>query len=477
MLYRYRYAIGYGIFSIALISLLVIAGLFIPGGINDAEMQSAATSAGFSLTDMSTWPVIDLPYHMLQKASIELLGLSDFSIKLPSLLLAFLTGIGFLMLLLQWFRQNVAILAAIIAVTASQFLIIAQSGTASIMLMFWSTLLLLAATYVSVHAKKGFIWKLIFFICVALSLYTPLSIYILVAMLIAAVLHPHLRYMLLRLSFIKLTVCLILSSVLLVPLLLHFVSTPMDILTALGLPHEVPSFATIRSNLLYIGHALFGFTAPVVYGEVLLPLYGLSAAALMTLGFLQLIVDHHSARTYTIGLWIILLGVLLALQPESLAVIFIPMLLMLAIGIDTLYRKWYGLFPNNPYARIAALVPLAILMGGIVFTGADRFMNSYRYSPDVASTFSRDLSLVRDELAKEDAPNILVVESDQHAFYSALTKDHEDLVITDQAPTNRTPAIITRNTLSPGILDEYGTPSKLIVNDYSTDSLRFYLYK
>lgn len=469
--------VGYAFFSIALIGLLLIAGLFIPGGISEAEMQSAAASAGFSFMDINTWPIVNLPYHILQKASIDLFGLSDFSIKLPTLLLAFMTGIGFLILLLRWFRQNVAILAAIIAVTASQFLIVAQSGTATIMLMFWSTFLLLAATYVSMHAKKGFIWKLVFFVCAALSLYTPLSIYILIAMLIAAVLHPHLRYMLLRLSFIKLTICLVLSSALLVPLLLHFVNVPADILTILGLPHEIPSLATIGNNLLYVGHALFGFTAPEVHGEVLLPLYGLSTAALMTLGFLQLVVDHHSARTYTIGLWITLLGVLLILQPESLAVIFIPMLLMLAIGINTLYRKWYGLFPNNPYARIAALIPLAILMGGIVFTGVDRFMNSYRYSPDIATTFSRDLKLVNEELSKEGAPSILVVKSDNHAFYSALVKKHDNLTVTDQVPASKTPALMAHEKVTSEVREEYGTPSKLVVNDYSADALRFYLYK
>lgn len=477
VLYRYRYAIGYGLFTIALISLLVIAGIFLPGSLTDAEMQSATSSSSFPLADITAWAIVDLPYHLLQKASIALFGLTPLAIKLPSLILALLTGVGFLLLLRRWFKQNVAVLAAIIAVTASQFLVVAQSGTATIMLLFWPTMLLLAATYVSLNAKRSLWWKLLFFAAAALSLYTPLSVYVLIAMLVAVVLHPHLRFMLLRLSRIKLAACLLLSTVLLIPLVWHLIQSPSISLTLLGLPSEFPSWGMILGNIQYIVHALFGFTHPEMRDNVLLPLYGLSAAALMILGALQLIVDRHSARTYTIGLWMLLLGVLLVLQPQFIAIIFIPMLLMLAIGIDTLIGKWYGLFPKNPYARIAALLPLAVLLGGIVFTGIDRYTGTYRYSPSVAEYYNNDLSLIRTELAKEDAPSVLVVNEDQHAFYSVLVKKNPDLTVTHEMPANRTPALIDHDLMTDRTLQQYGEPSRLITDSTRNDSLRFYLYK
>lgn len=477
ILYRYRYAIGYGVFTLALISLFIIAGFFIPGGLTEAEMQSASTSASFSFTNFSTWPIVDLPYHLLQKASIALLGLSDFSIKLPSLILALLTAVGFLLLLLRWFKQNVAVLASIIAVTASQFLVIAQDGTSVILMLFWSTFLLLTATYVSINHKKGFWWKLLFFACAALSLYTPLSLYVLAAMAAAVVLHPHLRFMLLKLSTLKIAACIVVSSVLLVPLIWHLIQSPHTLFTLAGLPDSWPSWELIWGNLQYLAHALFGFMDPVVRQEGLLPLYGISAAALMLLGLFRLIVDHHSARTYTIGLWLILLGVLLILQPQYIAIIFVPMLLMLAVGINTLIQEWYGLFPRNPYARIAALLPLVILLGGIVFTGVDRYTGSYRYSPAVGQYYSKDLSLVREQLKQDAAPEVLVVPQEDHAFYSILTKKHPQLIVTTKAPRESTPMIIAADIMGPSIRRIYGNPSQLVVNSYSDNALRFFVYK
>lgn len=477
MLYRYRYAIGYGLFTFALIGLLIIAGIFLPGSISESEMQSATASASFPLANMNEWPIVNLPYHLLQKGSIAIFGLSPLAIKLPSLLIALFVGVGFLLLLLRWFKQNVAVLASIIAVTASQFLIIAQDGTATIMLLFWPTLLLLTATYVSLNAKKSFWWKLLFFSAAALSLYTPLSIYVLIAMLVAAILHPHLRFMLLRLSVVKLIACIIVTSVLLVPLAWHILQAPGTALTLLGLPSEIPSWAMLLENIKYLAHALIGFTDPVMRDGVLLPLYGLSAAALMLLGVFQLALDHHSARTYTIGLWMLLLGALLILQPQYLAIIFIPLLLMLAIGINTLIVRWYGLFPKNPYARIAALLPLAVLLGGIAFTGIDRYTGTYRYNPSVATYYSDDLSLIRTELAKDDAPQLLVIDEKDHAFYSLLNKNYPDLTVTHDAPRSETNAIIAANLASNAIRNAYGDPTYLVTDSNSQDSLRFYVYK
>lgn len=477
MLYRYRYAIGYGLFIIALLSLLVIAGLFIPGGLSQAEMTSATTSASFPLIALNDWPIINLPYHLLQKASIAAFGLSDISIKLPSLIIALVTGVSFLVLLRHWFKHNVAILASIIAVTASQFLIIAQSGTPTILLLFWSTILLLTATYTSLHAKQSFLWKLLFFGAAALSLYTPLSIYIIIAMAIAAIIHPHLRFMLLRLSFTKVIISVILTSVLLVPLFWHVMYDPAIILTLFGLPSDFPTWAHLVGNIKYLLHAFLGFPFPVMVGAVLLPLYGISAIALMLLGTLQLAVDHHSARTYTIGIWMVLLGALLILQPEHIPILFIPLLLMLAIGLNVLFGKWYDIFPRNPYARAAALLPLVILLGGVVIVGVDRYTGAYRYSPAVADYFSHDLSLVRHELKQPDAPMLLIVPKESHAFYSILAKKNPSLVVSYDIPPKKTPALIASSKITLLIQKRYGMPTKLVTNGYSKDSLRFYLYK
>jgi len=474
ILYRYRYTLGYILFVVAVLDLLLIAGTSVPGALTQAEMNSAVTSAHTAVTNWSASSIVDLPYHLLQKLSINLFGLTPLAIKLPSLLLGLLTGVAFLFLLQRWFARNVAILTAIVAVTASQFLILSQSGTATIMLLFWPTFMLLAATYVSSENRFIFGWKLLFFICAALSLYTPLSLYILIVMTVAMLLHPHLRFMVRRLSPVRIAVCAIVSSLLLVPLAVHIVKAPQTLLTLLGVPSHFPDAAWLWQNLITLAHAFAGFASPSIGPELIFPLYGIATAALVLLGVLRLIADHHSARTYTIGLWSIVMTIIVLLQPmEYLTITFIPMLLMLAIGIDTLIREWYDLFPLNPYARAAALIPLIILLSGIVYSGVDRYMNSYRYDPQIAQYFSTDLSLLRRELELLPGNKTLVVAKADQPFYELLVK--KDATLSVASSPKKGTSIVAGELIKRQAA--FGTPQKLVTNGYSNNSLRFLIYK
>lgn len=134
LLYRWRYVLGYGLIGLTVIGLLIVAGLFIPGGLSQAEMHSVVSSnaSALSLDSFQPESVINLPYHLLQHASLSLFGVSNISIKLPSLLLGLFSVVGMFLLLRMWFRENVAVLTAVIVITTGQFLFVAQSGTSSI---------------------------------------------------------------------------------------------------------------------------------------------------------------------------------------------------------------------------------------------------------------------------------------------------------------------------------------------------------
>ena len=61
-------------------------------------------------------------------------------------------------------------------------------------------------------------------------------------------------------------------------------------------------------------------------------------------------------------------------------------------------EKWYGLFPENPYARISALIPLALLFSFIIVPGLLQYTYGYRYNPAVANQFSYNLSIINDNI-------------------------------------------------------------------------------
>ena len=127
---------------IAFFSLLNFLPSIAPGGLSEAEMQSAIQSDAISGNFLQEGRVVDLPYHLLQKASISIFGLSLYSIKLPSIIIGVLTGFFIVLLLNRWFKSDVAIVGSILTTLSTAFLFLAGSGTPTIMYIFWLALIL-----------------------------------------------------------------------------------------------------------------------------------------------------------------------------------------------------------------------------------------------------------------------------------------------------------------------------------------------
>lgn len=468
--YARRYLLGYGAISLAVISLLVIAGLCVPGGLTKSEMDSVVISSSLSVESFNPEWIIDLPYHILQRLSIDTFGISDLSIKLPSLVLATISIIGILLLLRMWFKGNVALLTTVLVVTTGQLLFIAQSGTPSIMYIFTTVWLLLAALLVSRRTSHGAIWKLVLFIIVAISLYTPLSTYIILALVSAVILHPHLRYIVRRLSKVKVAFAFACALILIAPLIYAIVLQPNIGLTLLGIPKEWPHLV---SNGVQILKQYFDFITPT-NGALITPIYGLGPMLLILLGALRLATTKYTARSYIISTWVILLLPVLLLNPNFVTVTFVPVILLMAMGIDSLLGNWYRLFPRNPYARVAGLIPLSILIGGMVISGVDRYMYGYQYDPQTTSHFSHDLSLVNKELSKKGrGTTTLVPAANESAFYKAVIKHHKDVSV-DATFTPAAQTIIVSRDAMP-VTDV--APHRIITGSSSEDADRFYVYK
>lgn len=474
--YKYRYQIGYGLILLVLVTLLVVAGLYVPGGLSDAEMKSTVISSSITTANLTSFTIIDLPYYLLQKASLAVFGITIFSIKLPSLVLGFVSAIGMFLLLRRWFKHNIAVIASSLTIATGQFLFVSQNGTPSIMFIFWSIYLLLVAMLVVRNARHGTLWTFAFFIGAALSLYTPLSAYVLLAIASAALLHPHLRFMLRRLSKLKFIAAGLFSLILLVPLIYGIYKNPNLGLELLGVPSVWPNFG---SNLSQLATHYFDVISPSS-GIIMTPIFSFGSIALIILGLLHIVRAHHTARSYIISVWGLLLIPILLINPSFVSITFVPLVLLLATGVQTLLHQWYRLFPKNPYARIAGLLPLTILVGGLLLSGIERYMYGYHYDPRTATSFSRDLRLLNRELAKSSG-NITLVTSEKHkAFYQAVAnnkKQHKAVALTvaTTPPATATTIIVER--------DQHKTTKvsaplqKVLADTRAEQSDRFYLYK
>lgn len=463
-LYRWRYVIGYSLIGIVLITLLLFAALLTPAGLSEGEMRNAAISSTVSFSDMSTLAITQLPYHLLQAASFELFGISNFTIKLPSLILGLLSGIGFIILLRRWFTLNVAVLASLIAVTTGQFLYIAQAGTPSILYIFWPIVILLLGTQITRGLKWRYASKIAFVVAVALSLYTPLSIYPLIAVILTVFLHPHLRAVLRRLSKKRLAVISLIGAILVTPLVYFITLNPELGVRLLGLPVEWPP--NLIENITTVFKQYFLFWEPSAT-TVMTPVFGLGSALIIGMGLYRLIRTRETTRSYLITIWILCLLPVLLLNPSFTTVSFVPSMLMLAAGLTSLIGYWYRLFPRNPYARIGGLIPIIILVGALITTGLVRYAYGYHYTPSVATLFSKDLTLLPKDTKQ------LVVSEQEKPFYDAVAKYRDTLTVVTKPSAD----MFTITKEAQKSAPKNYTIEEIITNPYSHDADRFYIYE
>lgn len=460
-LYRWRFIIGYSLIAISLIVALVIAGTYLPGGISNQEMQSIVKSNSLDFSKLTAADITNLPYHLLQHACISLFGVSIFTIKLPSIILAFFSAIGIIMILRRWFKPSVGVLASLVAITTGQFLFIAQDGTPNILYLFWPVCLLLLATQISYQKKLKWLYVIGLCITVALSLYTSLSIYLLVAFVFVILLHPHLRYVIKQIPLTPLIFGVVLTVVLTTPLIISLINNPNLSLTLLGIPTHWPN---LSANFGSLGAEYFGFNKPGGL-TLMTPFFELGSMLLIAFGVFHVIRTGITAKNYVITSWVLCLIPLVILNPSLTSITFLPLVLLLATGLNTILVYWYKLFPSNPYARIGGLIPLAILVIVLVFSGASRFIFGYKYDPSIVSNFSNDLNIIPSNTKN------LVVANSELAFYDVVASHNKQYEISTTPTSDSFLATRKSNQNFSGY-----EIKRIITSPTNNDSNRFYLY-
>jgi hypothetical protein len=462
VLYRYRFWIGYGIVALALISVLALVGLYLPGGLSPREMQSAITSSSIDFSNLNSLAITDLPYHLLQYVSISILGVSVISIKLPSLVLAFLSAVGLALLLRRWFRPRIGVLGSLLAITTGQFLFIAQDGTPNIMYLFWPVWLILIADLISRQERMRTLLIIAFISLGVLSLYTPLSIYVIIAIFFAVFLHPHLRYIIRHISKKKIIVGALVAIILVAPLTYMVLGNISLGLGLLGIP---PGGINLGANLDTLLSQYIDFNNPGGT-TIMTPFFDLGSSIIITLGAFHIIQTRAYAKSYVMILWALCLAPFIILNPQFISVTYLPLVILLTAGLGKLVASWYVLFPFNPYARFAGLLPIIVLIASLTLSGADRYVHSYLYDKNIVSSFSYDLKLLPSE------PTSLIVSPDEKPFYEFVAKHNDNLNLIEQPEGDQFAA--TRDALAN--YDGYSI-DRIITSSLRDNSDRFYIYK
>ena len=465
-LYKHRFLIGYILLGLAFILLLFSLPLFAQNNLSEAEMDSAASSYALSIDAPMNGDLINLPYRMLQKISIVFFGLNTYAIKLPSIVVGLALGLLLILLLNRWFKNNVSLLASCLVILSTPFLFLAGSGTPLIMLVFWPTLLLWLGSKIQGEKKPKPVYTFVFAISLLASVFTPYMVYFAVFCVIFVILQPHLRFVLKSLPKIPLCFVLLIIITGIALLTLNIISHP-KVITELLLS------ADFRPENFFnnIGTGL----APVfswkntVPGVFLSPLMSLPTFALVLIGLFSTTKGFFASRNSIATLLLIFTIIITGLNPNAVVFFILPFAILVAHGLKYLLEKWYGLFPENPYARVAAMIPLAILFGIILIPSLFQYIYGYRYNPSIANEFNYDLPIIRKNLTNET----LVVPKDYYDFYKIL-ENSTDVVVVDEIPTENYPTNLA--VLENTIANEKYHLERIITSPMSDNSDIIYLY-
>ena len=463
-LYRHRFVIGYIVLMAAFIALLFTLPLIAQDGLSEMEMDSATNSYHLSADAAINGNLVDLPYRILQKLSIRVFGLTTYAIKLPSIIVGLILGILLILLLNRWFKNNVSLLASCLVVLSTPFLFLAGSGTPLIMLVFWPTLLLWLGSKIQGEKRPKPMYSFLFAIALAFAIFTPYMLYFAAFCVVFVLLQPHLRFVLRSLPKLPLMLTGLIILAGMSALIINMINQPVVIKELLLSPNfEGQNFIPNFMSGMTPAFQWFGESSTIF----LAPLIALPVLALALVGLLSTTKGFFASRNSIASLLTIFAIIITGLNPQAVVFLILPLSILTAHGLKYLLEKWYGLFPENPYARVAALLPLTILFGIIIIPGLLQYVHGYHYNSKVASQFDYSLDIIHQNLTDET----LIVEKN-YDFYKILEDSTAIEVVKnlEDADTDRRAVLKTQAYNEDYIL------SRIITSPMKENSDIIYLY-
>lgn len=390
-LYKNRFIIGYILLAASFLTLILFVPKIALTGLSTSEITSATASQNLNLRSIFDGQLVDLPYRLLQKTVFKFIGITTYSVIIPSIIIGGFLGFFLILLLNRWFKNNTAIIASIIAVLSSNFLFLVSNGTPLIMVVFWPTLLLWLGSKVQGKERPAPIWSFIFAFALFLSSFTPYMIYLIILILIYTILHPHLRFTiknLPRLPFILVSLFILIGFGFMGFIFLQHPETIKPLLYSGDF-----KLSTYFNNLKQAFLPFFTWHG-VIESIFLAPQISLPATFIAIIGLVSTFKGFFASRN-SIAIFLIIFTILISGFHTDYAVLLIlPFAILIAHGLRYIIYKWYNLFPENPYAKLFGVIPIAIFLFTMITSDLSHFISGYRYAAPVANQFNSDLSMV-----------------------------------------------------------------------------------
>lgn len=467
LLYNYRYLFAY--------SCIIGFGIFflfwrlwsLPPGLAESEITTAARHT--ALGDIIQLPLYPL-HSLLQWGSMELLGASQLSLRLPSVLLAGATALLAYHTLKRWFGKPAALVSATLLVSADWYLYIARLGVGSIEFTFWLALALLALTKVlSRHGN----WLIVLSLSLTMLLFAPFGIFAATALTICLLKITVLRSRILETSKRARIISGSIMAIGLILLVVASVSNSDFLKNLLGIINGLPAPTEYLRNVLINTSgavALLPGNNPIIgpsdlfyvrYFELIFILFGL--------------IMLWRTRVNKLNIVVLVLSVVLALSSglsdgsRGGSLLLLPAIIFITAGIRHLMHRWQKTFPKNPYARITAYAPMGLLVGLVVFV---HYYTYFRVWPNQTSTrmaFSQQYTLLKNEILSPDGTCFVINAPEPLQKLASQTNQGCELVFQTTVPDTLAEgqrAIVSSNRIRSSTLVPNSTFTPLV------DSLR-----
>lgn len=442
--YQLRYMLLYIIIGALLIGAIIAMPELQGMRLSDAERASALISISPDLH------LANFPYHLLQGLSINLLGLTPLAIKLPSIVLGVITAVLMTLLLNRWYRNLTAFTTTTLVVSSVAFLTLTGSGTPGILYVLFPVLMLWLGSQI-IDEKPKVLTVAALSIAVIISLFIPYMIYFNIALFLLVFAHPHLRFSLHKIPKRAVVVAILATLAALTPL--FFFVPNFNIWELVG-----PNFH-IAQNASTAWKQIIGFGEPLSW-------FSLPILALALIGVYATILDYHIARN-NIVFSLIFVSIIASLFFPSLFTIAILLIaILIGNGLGFLIRNWRGIFPNNMYATLTALMPLVAFCLMIAAGSINFFYIAPRTIAGVHYDANTDYQLLKANVEEKD---VLVIEHYTefyaHAFPGQDTRGEYD-------SSNSGARIISDRPLTTDRRLE-----RIVTNSSATQAARFYIYR
>ena len=411
MLYNYRY-----IFVYSLIGLFIAYFLFwqlgtIGPGLSVEETHVAAvhTNARSSLQE----PLYPL-FTKLQILSLYIFGANSYSIRVPSVIIGVATLLFLYQILKKWFGKPTALLSIALVATADWFLFTARHANGAIEFSFWIVLALLSITKL-IERKQGY--SIVLAASLVSLLFIPFGIYVSTALIIGILSCRVIRERVFEIKiiykFLSTLIILLGSSFFAYTVIKNHDFAKVILGISAGIPtlsEYIKSVLTNGSSVVAVVPATNPINGP--NGVFFVRFFELTFVLFGVFMFYKTRINRLNLILICLSIALLFLSGLGGLGASSLLIV--PAVIFITAGLRYFIHRWQKTFPKNPYARMAAFLPI---LGLLLLTAVQHHQSYFVLWPHqtaTANNFSYDLALAKSELNKQDgSKSCKVITKDQ----------------------------------------------------------------